>query len=103
MLTTGTQAPDLELPVMTLDGEPTTLKELAGGNGLLVILLKTSCKSCKIGLPFASALQERLGDAPLTIVAVSQDSANVTQSFKRRTEVDLPFVLDPDPFPMSQS
>lgn len=103
MLTTGTQAPDLDLSVTTLDGDTTTLKELAGGNALLVILLKTSCKSCKIGLPFASVLQQKLGDAPLTIVAVSQDSPNVTRSFQRRSEVDLPFVLDPDPFPMSQS
>ena len=103
MLTTGTQAPDLDLPVTTIDGEATTLRTLANGNALLVILLKTSCKSCKIGLPFASELQKRLGDAPLTIVAVSQDSPNVTRSFKRRSEVDLPFVLDPDPFPMSQS
>jgi peroxiredoxin len=103
MLTTGHQAPDLNLTVNTLDGESTTLAELAGGNALLLILLKTSCKSCKIGLPFASDLQKRLGDAPITIVAVSQDSPNVTRSFKRRSEVDLPFVLDADPFPMSQS
>jgi peroxiredoxin len=103
MLTTGNHAPDLDRTVTTLDGETTTLKALAGDNALLVILLKTSCKSCKIGLPFASQLQQRLGDAPLTIIAVSQDSPNVTRSFQRRTEVDLPFVLDPDPFPISQS
>ncbi|MCC6943113.1 MAG: TlpA family protein disulfide reductase [Thermomicrobiales bacterium] len=103
MLTAGSAAPDLDLPVTTIDGESTTLRTMANGNALLVILLKTSCKSCKIGLPFASTLQKQLGDAPLTIVAVSQDSPNVTRSFKRRSEVDLPFVLDPDPFPMSQS
>ena len=102
MLTSG-PAPDLDLAVTTTDGEETTLKQLANGNALLVILLKTSCKSCKIGLPFASSLQKLIADAPLTIVAVSQDSSNVTRSFMRRYEVDLPFVLDPDPFPMSQS
>jgi len=103
MLTAGVMAPDLDLPVSTIDGESTTLRELADGKALLLILLKTSCKSCKIGLPFASTLQKNIGDAPLAIVAVSQDSPNVTRSFQRRSEVDLPFVLDPDPFPISQS
>lgn len=103
MLTTGTQAPELALPVTTTDGESTTLETLANGQALLLILLKTSCKSCKIGLPFAAKLKSMLGDAPIEIVAVSQDSPNVTRSFMRRYEVDLPFVLDPDPFPMSQS
>jgi peroxiredoxin len=103
MLTPGTMAPDLDLELNTIDGERTSLRALANGNSLLLILLKTSCKSCKIGLPFASRLQQMVGDAPLTIVAVSQDSANVTRSFKRRSEVDLPFLLDADPFPMSQS
>ena len=103
MLTAGVTAPDLELPITTTDGESTTLKALADGKSLLLILLKTSCKSCKIGLPFAATLQKMMADAPLKVLAVSQDSANVTRSFMRRYEVDLPFALDPDPFPMSQS
>jgi peroxiredoxin len=69
----------------------------------LLVLLKTSCKSCKIGLPFASTLAKRLGNVPLAIVAVSQDSPNVTRSFKRRYEVDLPFVIDNDPYPLSEA
>ena len=103
MLTVGTPAPELDHPVTTIDGEETTLEQLAGGNPLLLILFKTSCKSCKVGLPFASTLVKRLQDAgaPLSIVTVTQDSANVTRSFRRRYDVDLPFVVDPTGFPLS--
>jgi peroxiredoxin len=101
MLSVGDRAPGLDLPLTTIDGDPTTLAELSAGKSLLLILLKTSCKSCKIGLPFASTVLKRIGDAPLAVVAVSQDSPNVSRSFRRRYEVDLPFVLDSDPYPLS--
>jgi peroxiredoxin len=101
MLTVGTPAPELDRPVVTIDGEETSLAQLAGGKALLLILLKTSCKSCKVGLPFASTLAKQLDDAPLAIVAVTQDSPNVTRSFRRRYEVDIPFVVDPAGFPLS--
>jgi peroxiredoxin len=101
MLDVGAPAPELDHPLVTIDGEETTLAQLAGGKALLLILLKTSCKSCKVGLPFASTLARQLGDAPIKIVAVTQDSPNVTRSFRRRYEVDLPFVVDPAGFPLS--
>lgn len=101
MLSIGDRAPGLDLPLTTIDGDPTSLAELSAGKSLLLIFLKTSCKSCKIGLPFASTLLKQVGDAPLAIVAVSQDSPNVSRSFRRRYEVELPFVLDSDPYPLS--
>jgi peroxiredoxin len=103
MLTVGAPAPELDYQVTTIDGEETTLSQLAGDKALLLILLKTSCKSCKVGLPFASTLAKRLDEAgaPLSIVAVTQDSPNVTRSFRRRYDVDLPFVHDPAGFPLS--
>lgn len=103
MLGIGAPAPELDRPLVTIDGEETSLSQLADGKALLLILLKTSCKSCKVGLPFASTLAKQLGDAPLKIVAVTQDSPNVTRSFRRRYEVDLPFVLDPEGFPLSSA
>jgi peroxiredoxin len=103
MLNVGDRAPKLDLVVSDSEGNQTTLRDLANGGALLLVLLKTSCKSCKIGLPFASTLAKRLGDVPLAIVAVSQDSPNVTRSFKRRYEVDLPFVIDNDPYPLSEA
>jgi len=103
MLAVGTPAPELDHPLVTIDGEETTLAQLADGKALLLILLKTSCKSCKVGLPFASTLLKRMHDAPLSIVAVSQDSPNVSRSFRRRYEVDLPFVVDPADFPISNA
>jgi peroxiredoxin len=103
MLAVGAPAPELDRPVVTIDGEETTLAQLAGDKALLLILLKTSCKSCKVGLPFASTLAKKLDDAPLSIVAVSQDSPNVSRSFRRRYEVDLPFVVDHGDFPLSNA
>jgi len=104
MLAVGAPAPELDRPLVTIDGEDTTLTQLADGKTLLLILLKTSCKSCKVGLPFASELAKKVGDAPLRIVAVSQDSPNVTRSFRRRYEVDVPFVIDPHAdFPLSRA
>src|SRR5689334_265566 len=103
MLNVGDRAPKLDLVVSDSEGIQTTLNDLANGGALLLVLLKTSCKSCKIGLPFASTLAKRLGNVPLAIVAISQDSPNVTRSFKRRYEVDLPFVIDNDPYPLSEA
>ena len=103
MLSVGDRAPALDLIVSDSEGNQTSIADLAAGRALLLVLLKTSCKSCKIGLPFASTLLKQLDGAPLAIVAVSQDSPNVTRSFKRRYEVDLPFVIDNDPFPLSDA
>lgn len=103
MLSVGDRAPALDLAIADSDGNRTTVADLAAGRALLLVLLKTSCKSCKIGLPFASTLLKKLDGAPLAIVAVSQDSPNVTRSFKRRYDVDLPFVIDNDPYPLSEA
>jgi glutathione peroxidase len=66
---TGTTADALDVPIARLDGTPSTVREIAGQNAALVVNVASRC-----GLtPQYGALerlQEKYGDAGLTVVGV---------------------------------
>jgi len=76
----------------------------AGANGpLLLGIYKSSCASSKQMFPFLERLNERYRDDGLTILGVSQDSANITRSFARRYGITFPLVLDGEDYPISRA
>lgn len=87
MILTGHPAPEFTLP--GLDGKPVRSAALHRGGPALLVFFKASCPVCQMTLPFLNRLLGKL-----SVVAISQDDANVTQRFRARFEVTVPTLLD---------
>ena len=87
MILKGTQAPEFTLP--DLDGKPVKSADLHQDRPTLLAFFKASCPVCQMTLPFLNRLLGKL-----SVVAISQDDATVTQRFRARFGVTLPTLLD---------
>ena len=87
MILKGAQAPEFTLP--DLDGKPVKSADLHQGRPTLLVFFKASCPVCQMTLPFLNRLLGKL-----SVVAISQDDATVTQRFRARFGVTLPTLLD---------
>ena len=70
---------------------------------MLLGIYKSSCASSKQMFPFLERLHERHGADGLTVLGISQDSANITRSFARRYGITFPLVLEGDDYPVSRA
>ena len=87
MILKGAQAPQFTLP--DLDGKPVNSADLHQDRPALLVFFKASCPVCQMTLPFLNRLLGKL-----SVVAISQDDATVTQRFRARFGVTLPTLLD---------
>jgi peroxiredoxin len=53
--------------------------------------------------PFLERLKERHTADGLTVLGISQDSANITRSFARRYGITFPLLLEGDDYPVSRA
>jgi peroxiredoxin len=53
--------------------------------------------------PFLERLRERHAGDGLSVLGVSQDSANITRSFARRYGITFPLLLEGDNYPVSRA
>lgn len=99
----GQLAPLPEQPFADAEGMGHDLRELLQSGPLLIGIYKSSCASSKQMFPFLERLNERHRGDGLTVLGVSQDSANITRSFARRYEITFPLVLEGDDYPVSRA
>jgi cytochrome c biogenesis protein CcmG/thiol:disulfide interchange protein DsbE len=85
------------------EGQPHDLKRAAAEGPVLLGIYKSSCASSKQMFPFLERLYERHGADGLTVLGISQDSANITRSFARRYGITFPLVLEGDEYPVSRA
>lgn len=78
-----------------LDGQEYQFPSGGTGQLTLLILLKTSCGSCKTAFPFVQRLAARYARR-LTVWGVSQSDATKTRQFAERYSCTFPFLLDHD-------
>jgi peroxiredoxin len=78
-----------------LDGQERHFPPGGAGQLTLLVLLKTSCGSCKTAFPFVQRLAARY-DGRLTVWGVSQSDAAKTRQFAERYGCSFPFLLDQD-------
>jgi peroxiredoxin len=99
----GQKAPFPDGEFNDAEGQSHDLRR-AGANGpLLLGIYKSSCASSKQMFPFLERLNERYRGDGLTVLGVSQDSANITRSFARRYGITFPLVLDGEDYPISRA
>jgi thiol-disulfide isomerase/thioredoxin len=78
-----------------LEGQEHRLPSGGADHLTLLVLLKTSCGSCKTAFPFVQRLAARY-DGRLTVWGVSQSDAAKTRQFAERYGCTFPFLLDHD-------
>jgi peroxiredoxin len=99
----GQKAPFPDGEFNDAEGQAHDLKRAAANGPLLLGIYKSSCASSKQMFPFLERLSERHSGDGLTVLGVSQDSANITRSFARRYGISFPLVLEGDDYPVSRA
>ena len=98
MLKPGDSAPDFALPV--LNGGLWSLKTALKSAPLVLVFFKISCETCHLTLP----LMQRLADAGVPVIAISQDDETGTREFHAEFGISLPTLLDtPGSWPVSNA
>jgi len=99
----GQQAPFPSAEFDDAEGQTYDLKRMVANGPLLLGIYKSSCASSKQMFPFLERLNERHHADGLTVLGVSQDSANITRSFARRYGITFPLLLEGDDYPVSRA
>jgi peroxiredoxin len=99
----GQKAPFPDGEFNDAEGQAHDLRRAAENGPLLLGVYKSSCASSKQMFPFLERLNERYRGDGLTVLGVSQDSANITRSFARRYGITFPLVLEGDDYPVSRA
>lgn len=99
----GQQAPFPDAQFNDAEGQALDLKRIAANGPLLLGIYKSSCASSKQMFPFLERLNVRHGADGLTVLGISQDSANITRSFARRYGITFPLLLEGDDYPISRA
>ena len=99
----GQQAPFPDAEFNDAEGQTHDLKHVAADGPLLLGIYKSSCASSKQMFPFLERLSERHGADGLTVLGISQDSANITRSFARRYGITFPLLMEGDEYPVSRA
>lgn len=99
----GQQAPGLNKTFQDADGGSHDLGHALERGPVLLGLYKSSCQASKTMFPYLERLHQRYGGDNLSVFGVSQDSANITQSFARRLDLTFPILIEPDGYPLSHA
>ncbi|MGH2531787.1 MAG: peroxiredoxin family protein [Thermomicrobiales bacterium] len=97
----GNTAPALDLVLADAAGNSHTLGEGLATGPILIGIYKSSCQASKTVFPMLERLHRKYGGDGLTVLGISQDSANVSRSFARRYGVTFPLLIEPDGYPVS--
>ena len=97
----GAVAPALGMTLDDVEGTAYTLGESLDRGPLLLGIYKSSCQASKTAFPFLQRLANRYGESGLTVYGIAQDSANVTRSFGRRLELDIPILVEGPDYPVT--
>ena len=99
----GQQAPIPDAEFNDAEGQAHDLRRVAADGPVLLGIYKSSCASSKQMFPFLERLNARHVVDGLTVLGISQDSANITRSFARRYGITFPLLLEGDDYPVSRA
>src|SRR3712207_5168840 len=89
------------MPLEDADGNTYVIDDAVATGPVVLGIYKSSCQASKTMFPFLERLHQRYGGKGLSVLGVSQDSANVTRSFARRYGITFPILIEPEDFPVS--
>lgn len=99
----GQMAPFPETAFFDAEGIERDPRRIVESGPILLGIYKSSCASSKQMFPFLERLHQRYGQNGLTVLGVSQDSANITRSFARRYGITFPILIEGGEYPLSRA
>jgi len=101
-LTAGTSAPEINLS--STKGTKFSLDQALKRGPVVAAFFKISCPVCQLSLPYVERMYRAYPGSRVTIVGVSQDERDETESFAREYGISFPLLLDPeDSYPASNA
>ncbi len=91
-LTIGKQAPDFTLPAF--DGHSFSLKDALSRGPVLAAFFKISCPVCQFAFPYLERIYRAYRNQGVTIVGISQNTAQETKHFLKEYGITFPILLD---------
>ncbi len=85
------------------DGKAHSLEELRQGDMLLLVFYHSECPTCRMAMPFIGNLARAVQSERMKIWGVSQDGKNESARFARASGLEMPILVDADPYPVSQA
>jgi peroxiredoxin len=90
----GEAAPLLDRTFPDANGEARSILAALEQGPVVLAIYKSSCVASKVMLPALKRVAAL--DPRVTVLGVSQDSANIARSFARRYDVDYPILVEGD-------
>lgn len=90
------QPVDLSGSLQTLDGQEIRLGDIRQGKPLFLNVWATWCAPCRAEMPWMATLYEALSEDGLTMVAVSDEPAEVVREFIKEHPYPFTILLDPE-------
>jgi peroxiredoxin len=97
----GSIAPPFRLE--DLDGKAHSLEELQRGDLLLLVFYHSECPTCALAMPFIGNLARAVTSERMKIWGVSQDPRKDTIKFAGIKCLEMPVLIDADPYQVSQA
>ena len=97
----GTIAPPFRLD--DLDGNSRSLEQIKPGDLLLLVFYHSECPTCGLSMPFIGNLARAVRSERMKIWGVSQDARHETLKFAGVKRLEMPILMDADPYPLSQA
>src|SRR5579875_758370 len=89
--------------VEDLDGTVRSLEDLREGDLLLLFFYHSECPTCRMAVPFLGNLARAARSERMKIWGVSQDDRDGTVKFAAASGLEMPILIDTDPYPLSQA
>ncbi len=102
----GKRAPDFELPVFDPGGAGAgkkSLGDLLRKGPAFLVFVKATCPTCVFALPLLDRIYRAYPDAPASVVAIAQESAEGASSMRRDLGLRMPVLLDSAPYKAGES
>ncbi len=101
-LTTGTRAPDFNLP--TIAGKDFSLRDALLRGPVVAAFFKVSCPVCQYAFPFLERIYKNYGGKNVSFIGISQNDKKDTAAFMKEFGVTFPVLLDAvKTFPVSNA
>ena len=94
-------SPSLDRPYLDAEGNEHSIGAALASGPVLLGLYKSSCAASKVMLPVLQRIQNAHAADGLTTFGVAQDSPNITRSFARRYELQIPLLIEGPEYPLS--
>jgi hypothetical protein len=92
--------PALALP--DLEGNPRPLDAAWSEGRALILVGHGDCRTTREALPYVDRIHRRR-EAGTSVVAVLQDDSDAASDLVAELDLDVPVVLEPDPYPLARS